>query len=109
MEMNTRADQDATIVWATVVQACSMFYDTPAMLDIGEIVRAKFDFDAVGHLCLQTLVKLLVKLFVQALWDTTHRAEVLSLTANTDLRHAASFASTDGQDPRHKSDNVSRT
>lgn len=43
--------------------------------DIDEIVRAKFDFDAVGHYT---------------------RAEVLSLTMNTDLRHAVSFASTDG-------------
>lgn len=43
--------------------------------DIGEIVQAKFDFNAVGHYT---------------------RAEVLSLTVNTDLRHAVSFASTYG-------------
>ncbi|XP_037448566.1 bifunctional nitrilase/nitrile hydratase NIT4-like isoform X2 [Triticum dicoccoides] len=123
VEMNAGADQDATTVWATVVQACSMFYDTPATFDkaekltaetagygsqlvlfpevfvggyphgsafgltvgsrsakgkedfwkyhtaaidvpdIGEIVRAKFDFDAVGNY---------------------KRAEVPSLSVNTD-------------------------
>jgi nitrilase len=39
--------------------------------DLGEIVRAKFDFDVVGHYA---------------------RPEVLSLTVNTEPKHAVSFA-----------------
>jgi hypothetical protein len=32
VEMNAGADQGATTVRATVVQACTVFYDTPATL-----------------------------------------------------------------------------
>ncbi|KAM3242421.1 hypothetical protein ACQJBY_054839 [Aegilops geniculata] len=46
-----------------------------ADLDLGEIVRAKFDFDVVGHYA---------------------RPEVLSLTVKTEPKHAVSFTSTVG-------------
>ncbi|XP_048536306.1 bifunctional nitrilase/nitrile hydratase NIT4-like isoform X1 [Triticum urartu] len=41
VEMNAGADQDATTVWATVVQACSMFYDTLATFDKAEKLTAE--------------------------------------------------------------------
>ena len=41
VEMNAGADQGATTVRATVVQACSVFYDTPATLDKAEKLIAE--------------------------------------------------------------------
>ncbi|VAI47326.1 unnamed protein product [Triticum turgidum subsp. durum] len=41
VEMNAGADQGSTTVRATVVQACSVFYDTPATLDKAEKLIAE--------------------------------------------------------------------
>ncbi|XP_062219744.1 bifunctional nitrilase/nitrile hydratase NIT4-like [Phragmites australis] len=59
-----------------------------ADLDLGEIVRAKFDFDVVGHYS---------------------RPEVLSLVVKTDPKSAVSFASAAEKTSAGKSDDVSKT
>ncbi|RCV07453.1 hypothetical protein SEVIR_1G250100v4 [Setaria viridis] len=59
-----------------------------ADLDLGEIVRAKFDFDVVGHYS---------------------RPEVLSLVVNTDPKSAVSFASDAEKTFAGKRDDVSKT
>jgi len=53
--------------------------------DLGEIVRAKFDFDVVGHYS---------------------RPEVLSLVVKTDPKPAVSFTSDDEQSFAGKRDDV---
>jgi nitrilase len=53
--------------------------------DLGEIVRAKFDFDVVGHYA---------------------RPEVLSLVVKTDPKSAVSFASDSEKTFAGKSDDV---
>ncbi|KAG8071559.1 hypothetical protein GUJ93_ZPchr0006g42775 [Zizania palustris] len=59
-----------------------------ADLDLGEIVRAKFDFDVVGHYS---------------------RPEVLSLTVNTDAKVPVSFTAVADKTSAAETDAVSRT
>uniref|UniRef100_A0A0D9VIP7 CN hydrolase domain-containing protein n=1 Tax=Leersia perrieri TaxID=77586 RepID=A0A0D9VIP7_9ORYZ len=59
-----------------------------ADLDLGEITRAKFDFDVVGHYA---------------------RPEVLSLTVKTEPKPPVSFTSTAEKTSAAKSDGISRT
>jgi beta-cyano-L-alanine hydratase/nitrilase len=59
-----------------------------ADLDLGEIARAKFDFDVVGHYA---------------------RPEVLSLTVKTESKLPVSFTSAAEKNSAAKSDGISRT